>query len=415
MKKINSLKILFVSIILLFAGCNNSQTPQSPKNTITTATKSPSTPTPKPVPEHSSEDGEDVEDMDIIINNLIASMTLEEKVGQLFIVAFRKDEKGNNLYEMNEHMKNQIEKFKIGGVILFSENIDTRTQTSNLIKSMQSVSKIPLFISVDEEGGRISRLGSNPKMGITKLPSAKEIGEENDPDLAYQLGSKLGSELYSLGFNMNFAPVADVNTNPKNPVIGDRAFGSDPQKVGIMVEQIVKGMQEENVSAVLKHFPGHGDASKDSHKGAVIIEHGIERLREIEFVPFEKGISADADAIMTAHIILPEIDSDDLPATLSKKILTGLLRKELNYEGLIITDALEMEAIKKHWPCDKASIMAFKAGADILLMPDSLEKAYNGILDAAINGDITQDSIDKSIYRILKVKYKRGLLKNISE
>ena len=132
---------------------------------------------------------------------------------------------------MNEHMKNQIEKFKIGGVILFSENIDTRTQTSNLIKSMQSVSKIPLFISEDEEGGRISRLGSNPKMVITKLPSAKEIGEENDPDLAYQLGSKLGSELYSLGFNMNFAPVADVNTNPKNPVIGDRAFGSDPQIV----------------------------------------------------------------------------------------------------------------------------------------------------------------------------------------
>jgi len=410
LKKINYLKILFISIMLLFVGCNNNQTPNSPQNTIPFVTKPlPTTtlePTLEPTPEHSEVD---------VIDSLISSMTLGEKVGQLFIVAFRKDEKGNNVYEINEHIKNQIEEFKIGGVILFSENIDTIDQTSSLIESMQSASKIPLFISVDEEGGRVSRLGSNPKMGITKLPSAQKIGEANDPDFAYQLGNKLGSELYTLGFNMNFAPVADVNTNPKNPVIGDRAFGSDPQKVGIMVEQIVKGIQEQDISAVLKHFPGHGDASKDSHEGAVIMEHDIERLKNVELVPFRNGISAGADAIMTAHIILPKIDSDNLPATLSKKILTGLLREELNYDGLIITDALEMNAIKKHWSCDKASVMAFKAGADVLLMPDSLEKAYNGILNAVINGDITEDTIDKSLHRILKVKYKRGILKDILE
>lgn len=415
MKGINFLIILFIGFILLSAGCS-SHTPNLPQNTMTIVTKSPAiTPTPTNTPTSEHSEKEYPEDADNIINSLVASMTLEEKIGQLFIVAFRKDEKGNNLYTMDEHVKNQIEKFKIGGVILFSENISTREQTSNLIKSMQSVSKIPLFISVDEEGGRISRLGNNPEMGVTKLPSAKEIGDTNDPDFAYRLGKKLGSELLSFGFNMNFAPVADVNTNPKNPVIGDRAFSSDPKIAGIMVEQFVKGMQEENISSVLKHFPGHGDASKDSHKGAVVIEHGIERLKGIEFVPFKKGISAGADAIMTAHIILPEIEPDNLPATLSNKILTDLLRKELHYDGLIITDALEMQAIKKHWPCDKASIMAFKAGADILLMPDSLEKAYNAILNAAVNGDITEDRIDKSVYRILKVKYKRGVLKNISE
>ncbi|HQD29248.1 beta-N-acetylhexosaminidase [Acetivibrio saccincola] len=448
MKKINSLKIFMLLILLfvfLFTGCSVNQSPDLPQNTekhpegadmdmdtkrdINTDTDMDADANSdidldKDVHSDSDKDVDLDADSDVnsdiepdidpdIIDNLVSSMTLEEKIGQLFVVAFRKNGEDKNLYEMDEHVKNQIEKFKIGGVVLFNENISTREQTSNLIKSMQSVSKIPLFISVDEEGGRISRLGSNPEMGITKLPPAKEIGETNDPDLAYRLGRKLGSELYSLGFNMNFAPVADVNTNPQNPVIGDRAFSSDPQIAGIMVEQFVKGMQEQNISSVLKHFPGHGDASEDSHKGAVVIEHSIERLREIEFVPFKKGISSGVDAIMTAHIILPEIEPDNLPATLSNKILTGLLREELNFGGLIITDALEMKAIKKHWSSGEASVMAFKAGADILLMPESLEKAYNTILEAVLNGDIAEERIDKSLYRILKVKYKRGILEGM--
>ncbi|MDQ2087119.1 beta-N-acetylhexosaminidase [Herbivorax sp. ANBcel31] len=402
MKKINCFKIFITSIMLFVTGCSNNQTSDLPKTTI-----SPTSPPPLSTPEITPESSNDTD----IIDGLIKSMTLEEKIGQLFIAAFRKNEQGNNLYFLDEYTKRQIKEFKLGGVILFSENINTIDQTTNLIDNIQSVSNIPMFISVDEEGGRVSRIGSNSKMGITKLPSAQEIGETNNPDLAYQIGNKLGTELSSLGFNMNFAPVADVNTNPENPVIGDRAFGSNPQKVGIMVENIALGMQNQNVSAVLKHFPGHGDTSKDSHKGSVVIEHDIQRLHDIELVPFKKGISAGVDAIMTAHIIVPEVDSDKLPATLSKNILTDLLRKELEYDGLIITDALEMKAIKNHWNCSEASIMALKAGADILLMPDSLEEAYNSILNAVVDGYITEDRIDQSVRRILEVKHKRGILK----
>lgn len=398
-------------MVLLFIGCNNNQTVDLPKTTMPVVTKAPITPsTTEPAIDPTMDPTiEYLKDSDII-THFIDSMTLEEKVGQLFIMDFRKNKRGRNLHILDEYTKNQIEKFNLGGVIFFSENIDNVIQTSDLINDMQSASKIPLFISVDEEGGRVSRLGNNANMGITKLPSAQEVGEKNDPNFAYQLGSKLGSELSNLGFNMNFAPVADVNTNPNNRVIGNRSFSSDPEKVGIMVKEIVKGMQNQNVSAVLKHFPGHGDTFKDSHKEAVIIKHDIERLHSIEFIPFKSGISVSVDAIMTAHIIVPEVDSENLPATLSKKILTGILREDLNYDGLIITDSLKMNAIKNYWSSDQAAIMAFKAGADILLMPDSLEKAYNSILNAVIDGDITEDRIDQSIRRILEVKYKRGIL-----
>ncbi len=345
-----------------------------------------------------------------LIDELMAAMTLEEKVGQLFIAAFRNNYRGDPLLVLDERTAGQIEKYSLGGVIFFSENINTISQTTGLINEMQAVSKIPLFIAVDEEGGRVSRIGNNYKMKTTKIPSAQEIGLADDPELAYRLGEVLGTELSALGFNMNFAPVADVNTNPHNPVIGDRSFGSDPAKVGVMVEQLTAGMQGQNISAVLKHFPGHGDTSLDSHLEAVTVNNDIERLREIEFIPFKRGIAAGADAVMTAHIKMPEIENEDIPATLSKKILTELLREELNFNGLIITDALEMKAITNYWSAARASVMALKAGADIILMPSSLDDAYHGILKAVRQGEISEERVEQSVRRILEVKLRRKIL-----
>ncbi|AOY76394.1 glycoside hydrolase family 3 protein [Clostridium formicaceticum] len=343
------------------------------------------------------------------IEAYLKTMTLEEKVGQVFMQAFRYDTDNKRLTSLDENTKNKILKYHLGGVIFFSENIDTIDQTQRLIEAMQQVSRIPLFISVDEEGGIVSRLNSSPNMPATKLPGNKVLGDTENVAFAYKVGRLLGKELTSLGFNMNLAPVADVNTNPQNPVIGERSFGSDPHKTGEMVAQMVKGIQDENISAVVKHFPGHGDTSLDTHKEAVTLPHGIERLKAVEFLPFKKGIEAGVDGVMLGHLLVPSITSDSLPATFSWKVV-DLLRNHLKYEKLIITDALEMKAITKYWTPEEAAVLAFAAGADILLMPSSLEKAYEGLLKAVKEGRITEERLNESVRRILNVKYDRGIL-----
>ncbi|MCC5910500.1 MAG: glycoside hydrolase family 3 protein [Clostridiaceae bacterium] len=346
-----------------------------------------------------------------VIEGYIQNMTLEEKVGQVFIESLRYNENAEPMKYLSKKGKETIEKYHLGGVILFAENISTIEDTQQLIKDMQSTSNIPLFIAIDEEGGRVSRLNSSSAMPATKLPGNEILGKTENPRLAYEVGRILGRELFSLGINMNFAPVADVNTNPENPVIGDRSFGKDHDKVGEMVSSITMGIQDENISAVLKHFPGHGDTSLDTHKEAVVIQHDIERLKSIEFIPFEKGIDANVDGIMLAHIQAPKITGDGLPATFSKKIVTDILRSELNYQSLIITDALEMAAISDYWSSGEAAVLAFEAGADILLMPSSIEEAYEGLLHAIREKKITEERLDESIERILTIKYNRGILK----
>lgn len=404
MKKRIYILILTLLLSIAYTGCsrNAGNPPPADSNEPTpTITFSPS-----PLP--TEENHEDQESKAVI--DLINSMTLEEKVGQIFIVAFRKGSASHSIKSLDATTVQKIQDFNPGGVILFSENIDTIPQTQKLIRDMQENSKIPMFIAVDEEGGRISRIGNNPKMHSTKIPPANIIGLADDPELAYQVGTVLGKELSSLGFNMNFAPVADVNTNPENPVIGDRSYGSDPNKVGALIQEISKGMQDQGVCSVIKHFPGHGDTSFDSHHDQVVIHHDIERLRQIELIPFEKGIQSGADGVMTAHIKLPNVISEDLPATLSEEILTDLLRKELGHEKLIITDAMDMKAISKYWSSSEAAVMAFKAGADIILMPASLDEAYNAILEAVKNGEIAEERLNESLQRILTVKLQRNIL-----
>jgi beta-N-acetylhexosaminidase len=352
---------------------------------------------------------EEVVEQKQVIDEILEAMSLEEKVAQLFILEMTSLNDGNGVVEVNERVEEMLDLYPVGGVILFKDNIIDEAQTVTLIEDLQKHRRIPLFISVDEEGGRVSRIGNNEKMNKTKLPNMSEVGNTNDPEEAYKIGQILGSELRSLGFNMNFAPVADVNTNPNNPIIGVRAFGSDEYLVANMVVPIVEGMQSEGVGSVLKHFPGHGDTSTDTHLGTTYVEHGIERLRQVEWVPFQAGIEAGAFGVMSAHIHLPNVIEEDVPSTFSKEMMTGYLRNELGFDGLIITDALNMGAISKQYSMAEAAVMAIEAGCDVLLMPIPFVEAYDAVLQEVVDGRLTEERIDASVRRILEVKYNLQL------
>jgi beta-N-acetylhexosaminidase len=343
------------------------------------------------------------------IENILNHMSLEEKVGQLFIIDADSLNKGNRLTNMTNEANNIIQKYKPSGVIFFKNNIANINQTYDLISDLQESSPLPLFISVDEEGGLVSRIAKNPNMHATILPNSKVIGETNNPKNAYNVGKILGKEISSLGFNMDFAPVADVNTNKDNEVIGVRAYGSDKDLVGEMVYNAVQGIQSENVSAVIKHFPGHGDTTNDTHTGSVVVNHNIDRLREVEFIPFIRGIEASVDGVMIAHIKVPNVTQENIEASLSKEIVTDLLRKELGYNGLVITDALNMGAIANEYSAQEACVKAILAGVDILLMPIPFEESYNNVLKAVQEGVITENRINESVKRIMAVKIKRKL------
>lgn len=344
------------------------------------------------------------------IRDIINNMTLEEKIGQLFIFEIRNNLDGSPRVKVDDNLVTFLKKYKPGGIILFSQNVESNRQVEQLVQDLQDTATIPMFIGVDEEGGIVSRLGKEPNVDVTHLPSALRIGNKNNSELAYNSGLVLGRELRALGINMDMAPVADVNTNPNNPVIGSRTYSSDPHVVGEMITRAIEGFHEYNIASIIKHFPGHGDTSLDTHFGTVVSPHNRDRLDRIEFVPFKYGIEADVDAIMTAHMVMSGISSSQLPATLNHDIITGILREELGYDGIIITDALDMGAISQYYPSDKTAILSVKAGIDILLIPNNQPKAYKALFNAVKDGEITEERIDESLYRILYIKNKRGIL-----
>lgn len=362
-----------------------------------------STLTPKPTPTKSPTD------------KLLESMTLEEKIGQMFIVTLGELETGNinGGYPtfISDNQIATLQKYNVGGVIFFADNLtNSKDDLTTYISKLQENSKYKMFISVDEEGGIVSRLGSNGHMDVTKYPNMVEIGNTADPSKAYDVGTTLGSQMKVLGFNVDFAPVSDVNTNLNNPVIGKRAFGNTSDIVAKMVPEEVKGLQENNVSATLKHFPGHGDTSTDSHTGLPKVEKTLDDLRSLELLPFKGGIEAGVDFILTAHIDLPNITGTDLPATMSKTIVTDLLRTELGFKNIIITDALNMGAIANNYTTKETILNCIDAGIDIMLMPVELDTATSTIKDAVDNGTITEERINESVKRIIDIKLKRGVI-----
>jgi len=336
------------------------------------------------------------------IQSIIDEMDAEEKAGQLIMADFRTNADGTGMTVLSEEAKDALSEYYIGGVILFAENLDTKEQTQQLTYDLQAAAHMPLFIGIDEEGGLVSRLNkSNIEHEV--FPPAAEM-----EDAAYA-GTAIGSVLGELGINVDFAPVADVNTNPDNPVIGTRAFSSDPQVAAAKAAEFIVSLQKMGVSACAKHFPGHGDTAMDSHKGETYVEHDLERLRTVEFVPFEQAIAAGTDFVMMGHIKTPNATEDGLPASLSPH-MTGILRTELGFDGIIITDAMNMGAIVEEYGVGESAVMAVEAGVDMVLTPSSLEEAHAALTDAIKDGTFFAERVDDALWRILSLKYDKGLL-----
>ncbi|MBT9251938.1 glycoside hydrolase family 3 protein [Bacillus halotolerans] len=361
---------------------------------------------------------------------IVDRMTLDEKLGQMLMPDFRNWKKEGEsspqaFTKMNEEVAGLIKKYQFGGVILFAENVKTTEQTVRLTDAYQKASpKIPLLLSIDQEGGIVTRLGEG-----TNFPGNMALGATRSRINAYQTGSMIGKELSVLGINTDFSPVLDINNNPDNPVIGVRSFSSDRELTARLGLYSMKGLQRQNIASALKHFPGHGDTDVDSHYGLPLVSHNQERLREVELYPFQKAIDAGADMVMTAHVQFPafddttyksKLDGSDImvPATLSKKVMTGLLREEMGFGGVIVTDALNMKAIADHFGQEEAVVMAIKAGVDIALMPASvtslkdeqkLASVIDSLKEAVKNGDIPLQQINKSVERIISLKIKRGI------
>jgi len=333
------------------------------------------------------------------IKSKIDSMSLDKKVGQLLLAGFQG-------LEFDDNIKNFIDKYKPGGFILFQRNVKDTAQVRTLLKGLKdynnSTNTIPLFLSVDEEGGRVSRLPADFK----KLPSNGVIGIANSERLSQNIGEVLGDSLQSLGYNMNFAPVLDINSNPDNPIIGDRSFGSNPDLVSRLGIANMKGIQSKGIVSVVKHFPGHGDTSVDSHLGLPVVNNDLQRLNSFELVPFKKAIDEGAGGIMVAHILLPKIDNLN-PASISKPIITDILRNQLGYDGMVITDDMTMGAIVKNYDIGDASVKSLQAGSDIILVchnTDTMVYVIEKIKTAINTGTISMKDIDKKLLRILKTK-----------
>ena len=319
----------------------------------------------------------------------ISSMSLEEKIGQLFIIAADGD------------LVEQIHNYHVGGVVLFSRHAKTLPATMQLIEKIRRASPIAPFIAVDQEGGRVSRLSYT-----TQIPSARNLEVLSEQSMQ-NIGKILGSELHALGFNLNFAPVMDVDTCAENPVIGDRAYSANPYTVAKLGSSFIKGLHSSGILSAAKHFPGHGDTRSDSHFVMPVVNLSQERLDTIELLPFRAAQRSGIDMIMVAHVHYPALDpTPDIPASLSKPILTGLLRQEMNFNGIIITDAMNMRAITDHNNSGDAAKAAFNAGVDILLMPDHLPTAYHALLASVQRGEIPLSRVDESVRRILSLKFR---------
>ncbi|WP_214878768.1 glycoside hydrolase family 3 protein [Exiguobacterium sp. ERU653] len=361
------------------------------------------------------------------VSTKLESMTLVQKIGQMIMPDFRLWN-GANHTALAPEVARVIDRFDLGGVILFAENVKETEQTTKLVHDLQEVVKqdasndIPLFVTIDQEGGIVTRLGTG-----TNLPGNMALGATRNSQYAYDAGEIIGSELHALGVNVNFGPVLDVNNNPGNPVIGVRSFSSDPDLVGELGSAMTKGIQDQGVAATAKHFPGHGDTAVDSHYGLPIVDKTLDELRGLELLPFKRAITEGIDMIMTAHIGMPQIEDEvvesdrgtfPLPATLSDDVITGVLREELEYEGIVVTDALNMQAIADNFTEAEAVIKTFEAGVDIALMPTilrseadviKLEAIFEEVIAAVNDGRLSEATIDESVERILKLKAERGI------
>lgn len=335
----------------------------------------------------------------------LASMSLKEKVYQMFTVSPEALTGIGTAIQAGEATRKALEQYPVGGIMYKTKNLKSAEQTTELLSNTKLYSAIPPFLSVDEEGGAVSRVADT--LGTTKFAPMYEYCDQG-ADRAYEIGKTLALDISQFGFNQNYAPVADVWTNPKNTVISTRAFSNDPETAAVLVAEAVKGMQDHEVIATLKHFPGHGDTAEDSHTQKAYSYKTLEELKSCEFLPFRAGIEAGADFVMCAHITVPEVDT--MPATLSSKWMTDILRNELGFDGVVITDAMEMNAITNYYSSAESAVLAIEAGCDMILCPADMVAAAEGVINAVKSGTLTEERIDQSVRRILTVKEKYGIL-----
>ncbi|WP_058303660.1 beta-N-acetylhexosaminidase [Gorillibacterium timonense] len=333
----------------------------------------------------------------------VSRLTTEEKIGQLVII-------GMDGTSMDETTRSMIVKRHVGGIIFFKPNLhDTKQMLalSNELKAANRENPIPLWLSLDQEGGRVTRLPEE----FVKFPTNLAIGKANSASFSRQIGNLIGEQLSGFGYNLDFAPVMDVNSNPDNPVIGDRSFGSSPALVSKLGTATMKGIAEKKVVPVIKHFPGHGDTSVDSHIGLPVVNYGRDRLDKVELVPFKAAIEQGADAVMVAHILLPKLDGK-YPASFSKEVIGGLLRKELGFQGVVFTDDMTMGAVAENYDLSTAAVDAILAGGDIVLVCHDAAKeklVLDALVQAVKDGRISPERLDESVERILRLKLKFGL------
>lgn len=341
--------------------------------------------------------------LDDVVESIISEMSLEEKVAGLFIVTPEAITGVDTAVQAGDGTKKALEKYPVGGLIYFTKNIQSEDQIKKMVENSISYCKYPLFIAADEEGGEVSRLAESLK--LDNVGDMADIGSTGDVTKAYEAMKTVGTYMTSYGFNLNFAPVADVLTNEDNTSIGDRSFGSDANVVAGMVTSSMNGLEETGVTACIKHFPGLGDASDDTHNGLAIIDKSLDELKQTELIPFVSAIENGANMIMVGHMSLPQIVGDNTPVTMSKEVISDLLRSELGFNGVVITDAMNMGAITEYYGADEAAIKAFKAGADMVLMPEDFELAYEGVIAAVQDGTISEDRINNSLKRVFRIKY----------
>ena len=341
-----------------------------------------------------------------LVDETLAGMTLHEKVCQMMFVTPEELTGEDGVTVAGDATRQALENYPVGGIVYFAKNLESQDQVKEVIDNSQKYSSIGLFVATDEEGGVVNRLMDT--VGTTYIGSMYYYKDDGD-ETAYENAYTIANDMSALGFNLDFAPVADVWSNPDNTVIGERAYSDDYAQAAELVGNAVKGFNDGGVMCTLKHFPGHGDTAEDSHYSSAYVHRTKEEIMADEMQPFRSGIEAGAEFVMVGHLIVPDID--EVPATLSYKIATGILRDELKFEGVAITDSFEMESIADNYSVDDAVVMSVKAGMDMILQPKDMASAVNSIEQAVADGELSEDRIDESVRRILTLKESRGLLK----
>lgn len=341
--------------------------------------------------------------LDNRINFIVENMTVDEKIGQMIMIS-------TDYTSFNQNLNDQLDDIKPGGVILFSQNIKSEEQLIKFIADLQDNVTIPLFIGVDEEGGRVERFNSIAESPLSQLPSMLDLGNTLDSQLSYQVGQAIASELSYYGVNLNFAPVLDVYSNSNNTVIGNRAFGTTSSQVIKMALPLARGLKSNNIIPVIKHFPGHGDTSEDSHVELPVVRKNLNELKELELQPFQAAINSGVDdAIMVAHIAYPEITGSMVPATLSSLIITDILREDMQFDGVIFTDSIIMKALSTNYTMSEIAVLGVNAGIDVFIAQNKGLELFDAIKTGVETGKIEEKTIDEAVKRVLKLKYKYQL------